>query len=150
LEKPSTHILKTYLRRLTSLSGNNRSLLLLRLHHEQLLDVQKLSFLAGEKAFGIIEALIAGKAKKICPVLDSRSEAVNEVSRSLKRLQRVDKFIFDERGTNDLHVGWPMVRGKFSDGTLVRCPLVYFPVTLAIDHDHWVLVQACRLINHFY
>ena len=54
------NILSTYLRRLTNLSGNNRSLLLLRLHAEQLIDLHKLSFLNGEKSFEIINALIGG------------------------------------------------------------------------------------------
>lgn len=135
----ANHILSTYLRRLTNLSGNNRSLLLLRLRSEQLIDLQQLSFLNGEKSFELIKALIAGKSKRICPVLDSRMEAVNEASKKLKRVQRIDKFIFEERGSTDLHVGWPMVRGKFSDGTLVRCPLLYFPVSLAQENGHWVL-----------
>jgi hypothetical protein len=135
----TTHILRTYLRRLTNLSGNNRSLLLLRLRSDQLLDLQQLSFLNGEKAFEIVKSLIAGKSKKICPLLDSRMGAANEASRKLKRLQRLDKFIFDERGSNDLHVGWPMIRGKLSDGTLVRCPLLYFPVLLIQENTHWVL-----------
>jgi hypothetical protein len=133
------HIFRTYLRRLTNLSGNNRSVLLLRLTSEQLLDVQQLSFLNNEKAFEIVKALIAGKSKKICQVLDSRMEKTNESSRKLKRLQRIDKFIFDERGSNDLHVGWPFVRGKFADGTLVRCPLLYFPVQLEQQNAQWVL-----------
>lgn len=139
MNETENHILQTYLRRLTNLSGNNRSLLLLRLRSEQLLDLQQLTFLNSEKAFEVIRALIAGKSKKICPVLDSRMEMANEASRKLKRLQRLDKFIFDERGSNDLHVGWPFVRGKFSDGTLVRCPLLYFPVSLALENSQWVL-----------
>lgn len=112
---------------------------MLRLHSEQLLDLQQLSFLNGEKAFEIIKALIAGKSKKICSVLDSRMEAINEASRKLKRLQRLDKIIFEERGSNDLHIGWPIVRGKFSDGTLVRCPLLYFPVSIIQDNTQWTL-----------
>ncbi|HEX6226507.1 MAG TPA: AAA domain-containing protein, partial [Chryseolinea sp.] len=133
------NILQTYLRRLTNLSGNNRSLLLLRLHAEQLIDLHKLSFLNGEKSFEIINALIASRAKKLCQVLDSRMEANNEESRRLKKLQRIDRFIFEERGSNDLHVGWPFVRGKFSDGTPVRCPLLFFPVEIVQEGQHWVL-----------
>ncbi|HEY3402749.1 MAG TPA: AAA domain-containing protein [Ohtaekwangia sp.] len=132
-------ILRSYLRRLTNLSGNNRSLLLLRLSAEQLMDVHELSFLNGERSFGIINALIAGKAKKICPVLDSRVEASNEASKKLKKLQRIDKFLFEERGSNDLHVGWPFVEGKFSDGTWVRCPLLFFPVSIVQTGQHWHL-----------
>lgn len=135
----STKIFQTYLRRLTNLSGTNRSLLLLRLASEQLLDLHQFSFLNNEKSFEIIKALIAGKSKKICPLLDSRMEAANESSRRLKRLQRIDKFIFDERGSNDLHVGWPIIRGKFLDGTIVRCPLLYFPVQLDQDTNQWIL-----------
>jgi energy-coupling factor transporter ATP-binding protein EcfA2 len=135
----STKIFQTYLRRLTNLSGTNRSLLLLRLASEQVLDLHQFSFLNNEKSFEIIKALIAGKSKKICPLLDSRMEAANEASRKLKRLQRVDKFIFEERGSTDLHVGWPMIRGKFMDGTVVRCPLLYFPVQLDQDTNQWIL-----------
>ena len=122
----TNHTLQTYLRRLTNLSGNNRSLVLLRLHAEQLIDVHEFSFLNGDRSFEIINALIAGRSKKLCQVLDSRIEANNEASKKLKRLQRIDRFIFEERGSNDLHVGWPFVRGKFTDGSIVRCPLLFF------------------------
>ena len=132
-------ILHTYLRRLTNLSGNNRSIFLPRLVGDQFIDVQELSHLNGEKAFGIIEALIAEKFKSICPLLDSRMEASNEASKKLKKLKRIDQFIFDERGSKDLHVGWPFVQGKFNDGTLVRCPLLFFPVTLTTIGNQWVL-----------
>ncbi len=133
------HILRTYLRRLTNLSGNNRSLVLLRLHSEQVMDLHSLSFLNNEKSFTIIEALIAGRQKKLCALADSRMEAVNQTSAKLKKLQRLDRFIFDERGSNDLHVGWPLVHGKFADGTAVCAPLLYFPVTLAEENNQWVL-----------
>ena len=132
-------ILRSYLRKLTNLTGNNRSLLLLRLHAEQLLDLHELSFLNGERSFGILNALIAGKEKKLCPVLDSRLESSNEASKRLKKLQRIDHFIFEERGSTDLHVGWPFIQGKFSDGTLVRCPLLFFPVSLVQENKSWVL-----------
>jgi hypothetical protein len=135
----SNQIFQTYLRRLTNLSGTNRSLLLLRLVSEQVLDLHQFSFLNNEKSFEIVKALIAGKPKKISPLLDSRMEAANEASRKLKRLQRIDKFIFEERGSNDLHVGWPLIRGKFLDGTVVRCPLLYFPVQLDQDTNQWIL-----------
>ena len=133
------NLLSTYLRRLTNLSGRNRSLLLLRLQAEQLIDLQELSFLNGEPAFEIIKTLMASKSKKLCQVLDSRLESNNVSSKKLKKLQRIDRFIFDESGTNDLHVGWPFVRGKFLDGTLIRCPLLYFPVSLVQDGNYWTL-----------
>ncbi|MBX2915104.1 MAG: DUF4011 domain-containing protein [Cyclobacteriaceae bacterium] len=132
-------LLTTYLRRLTNLSGNNRSLFLARLTADQFIDVQELSQLNGEPAFSLINALIAEKPKFICPVLDSRMEAANEASKKLKKLQRIDQFIFDERGSKDLHVGWPMVQGKFKDDTPVRCPLLFFPVSLTIQNNQWWL-----------
>lgn len=137
---PNTHhILRTYLRRLTNLSGNNRSLLLFRLHNEQLMDLYQLTYLNHEPSFELIKAMIAGKAKRVCPLLDSRNEASNQASARLKKLQRADKFIFEERGSNDLHIGWPFIRGKFADGTPVRCPLLYFPVSIAEENSQWVL-----------
>lgn len=139
MSTPSSSILQNFLRRLTNLSGSNRSLFLPRLHAEQLLDVHGFSFLKGEKSFSVIDALIAGKHKAICQVLDSRMESNNAVSRKVKRLQRLDHFIFEERGSNDLHIGWPFVHGKFSDGTLVRCPLLFFPVTIEQTKSDWVL-----------
>lgn len=114
-------------------------MLLLRLHAEQLMDLHKLNILNGEPSFEIINALIGGRSKKLCQVIDSRVEVNNEESKKLKKLQRIDRFIFEERGSNDLHVGWPFVRGKFSDGTSVRCPLIFFPVTIQQEGQHWVL-----------
>ena len=137
---PATkNILRTYLHRLANLTGSNRSLLVLRLHAEQLMDLHNLSFLNGEKSFSIINALISGREKKLCPVLDTRVEANNLVSTKIKRLQRIDRFIFEERGSNDLHIGWPFIRGKFSDGTLVRCPLIFFPVTIEQNERDWIV-----------
>jgi hypothetical protein len=103
------------------------------------MDIHEFSFLNGERSFSIINALIAGKEKKLCPVLDSRVEASNESSSRLKKIARTDRFVFEERGSNDLHVGWPFVRGKFSDGTLVSCPLIFFPVRLERINNQWVL-----------
>lgn len=132
-------LLTTYLRRLTNLSGNNRSLYLPRLTGDQFLDVHELSQLNKEKSFAIISSLIARKKKILCAVLDARMEAVGEASKKLKKLQRLDHFLFEERGSRDLHIGWPMVRGKFADGTFVRCPLLFFPVELGVENEQWVI-----------
>lgn len=110
-----------------------------RLHAEQLMDIQLFSFLNSEKSFSLINALIAEKSKTLCQVLDSRMESNNKLSLKVKRLQRIDTFLFEERGSNDLHVGWPFVHGKFTDGTSVRCPLLFFPVSLKQVNADWVL-----------
>ena len=133
------NILDSYLRRLTNLSGNNRSLLLLRLYADQLMDLNEVNHLNGYPSFEVIKALIAGKTIKLCQVLDSRVESNNEVSKKLKKIQRADNFLFEERGSYDLHIGWPFVRGKFSDGTLVRCPLLFFPVSIVQENNGWYL-----------
>ena len=133
------HILNAYLRKLTNLSGNNRSIYLPRIHSEQFLDLHTLSQLNGEKSFTIVESLINGKSKMICPLVDSRMEASNDASKKLKRLQRLDRLIFEERGSKDLHIGWPFARGKFMDGTSVRSPLLFIPVEIKVEKNKWVI-----------
>ncbi|WPP50514.1 AAA domain-containing protein [Catalinimonas niigatensis] len=133
-------ILQSYLRRLTNITSNNRSLYLPRLVAKQFVDVHKFDFLNNFSSYKIIEWLIAGGAhdlegvsgKKLplCAVLDSRDEQNNKMSQQLKKLSRTEKFIFEEQGSKDLFIGWPFVKGKFSDGTIVRCPLMFFPVNL--------------------
>jgi superfamily I DNA and/or RNA helicase len=134
------NILQSYLRRLTNISSNHRSLFLPRLVSRQYVDVHKFDFLNNAASFKIIEWLIAGGAHELegisskimplCAVGDPRDASSNHVSQQLKQLSRNEKFIFEEQGSKDLYVGWPFVRGKFSDGTLIRCPLMFFPVNL--------------------
>jgi len=133
-------ILQSYLRRLTNITSNNRSLYLPLLVAKQFVDVHKFDFLNNFSSFKIIEWLIAGGAhdlkgidSKIIPlsaVMDSRDSGSNKISQQLKKLSRTEKFLFDEQGSKDLFIGWPFVRGKFADGTVVRCPLMFFPVSL--------------------
>jgi len=110
-----------------------------RLSSDQFLDLHQASQLNGEKSFSIVESIIAGRKKIICPVVDARMEASNEASKKLKKLQRLDHFLFEERGSRDLHLSWPFVRGKLSDGTCVQCPLLFFPVELEQENQHWVI-----------
>lgn len=139
MARKENHILNSYLRKLTNLSANNRSIFLPRANSDQFIDLHSLSQLNGEKSFTTIEALIAGKAKKICPLVDTRMEAANEASKRIKRLHRLDQLIFEERGSKDLHLGWPFARGKFMDGTMVRCPLLFIPVELKIEGNQWTV-----------
>lgn len=132
-------LLSVFMRRLTNLSANNRSLFLPRIYTDQYIDVHSLSQLNGENAFSLIEALMAQKKKIICPIVDTRMEEVNIASGKLKKLKRISEFLFEERGSYDLHVAWPFVHGKFADGTTVRAPLAFFPVSIESDHTHWIL-----------
>ncbi|MBX7126009.1 MAG: DUF4011 domain-containing protein [Cyclobacteriaceae bacterium] len=133
-----TSPLPVFLRRLTNLAGNSRLLYVPRAGTNYV-DLQSLSFLAGQSAFNILEELIEGKVATICPVLDPRQEDANTSSRKLRSLQRTDTFIAEERGSRDLHLGWPFVHGSFADGTVVRCPLLLFPVTLTQHNQQWQL-----------
>ena len=133
-------ILKSYLKRLTNISGGNRTLLLLRLTSDQYIDIHDLDFVNNEPSFSIISDLIAGKNEiSLGSQVDPRDGGGNEISKRLKKLQRIEKFIYEERGSRDLYVGWPMIRGKFMDGSLTRCPLMFFPVELQMVDNEWRL-----------
>ncbi|MFY0689515.1 MAG: DUF4011 domain-containing protein [Cyclobacteriaceae bacterium] len=133
-------ILKSYLRRLTNLSGNNHSLNLLRLSVEQFLDLHALDFALNKSSFELIESLIADESKiALCQEMDSRDKSSNLLAVRLKKLNRRDQFIFQERGARDLYVGWPFIRGKFSDETIIRCPLLFFPVELQVENGKWMM-----------
>ena len=135
-------ILQSYLRRLTNLSGNSRSIFLPKLPVGQFLDLHELDFALNEPSFKILEEIIARKAKiRLCDIQNSRDQDSNRLSQKLKQLKREDHLIFEERGAKDLYVGWPIVKGKFSDGTLVRCPLLFFPVALDSDKKEWTLIS---------
>ena len=124
-------ILKSYQKRLTNLTSRNKSLLLLNLSAEQFLDIHEIDFLQNKASFNIIEQLIAQKNTiSLCEINDPRYERVNEMSKRLRKISRTEKFIEEERGSEDLYVGYPIIKGKFSDGTVVRCPLLFFPVTI--------------------
>ncbi|MFN3382614.1 MAG: DUF4011 domain-containing protein, partial [Runella zeae] len=126
-------ILKVYLRRLTNLSTRNRSLLLTSLPSEQFLDWQVLDYLEGRSAFEVLKEVISQKKTiKLCQRLDSRSEKSNEASKKLAKIARTAQFIEEERGSQDLYVGYPFVRGKLMDGTVIHAPLAFFPVGLSL------------------
>jgi hypothetical protein len=116
--------------------------MLLRLVSDQFLDLHDLNFTQESPSFDIIKKLMGRKQTiQICALQDSRDEKSNKLSLKLKRLQRIEDYIHEERGTRDLYVGWPFIRGKFSDGTPVRCPLLFFPVELDTQKESWVLKQ---------
>lgn len=138
----SAAVLKTYRRRLTNLSSRNRSLLLSSLPADQFVDLHEADFRLNKPSFELIAALIARKANvPLCAITDPRDERSNTLSKRLRRLQRTDAFIEAERGTEDLYVGWPFVRGRFNDGTPVHGPLLFFPVHLATEGNQWRLVR---------
>ncbi len=133
-------ILNSYLKKLTNLSSSNRSVYLPRLSSNHFMDLMDINFAEGIPSFRHIEQLIKNDNRIVlCPYIDSRSQAVNQSSNTLKKIERNANYIFEERGTYDLYVGWPFVQGKFTDGTLVRCALLYFPVFLSRQAEKWQL-----------
>ncbi|HLK96401.1 MAG TPA: DUF4011 domain-containing protein, partial [Hymenobacter sp.] len=137
-----TSILRAFRRRLTNLSSRNRSLLLTSLPASHFLDLHETDFLLNKPSFSLLADLIGRKvAVSICEVIDARHERSNEVSRKLRRIDRTARFIKDERGTEDLYVGWPFVRGKFMDGTVVHGPLLFFPVQIEQQGTLWKMVR---------
>ncbi|WP_258102569.1 AAA domain-containing protein [Marinoscillum sp. MHG1-6] len=133
-------VLQSYLRRLTNLSSNNRSLLFLRLISDQSIDLHAFDHAINDVSFNIIEQLIAKKRSiPLVQQIDTHDGSGNQLAERLKKIDRIEKFIFQERGARDLYVGWPFIRGKFVDDTLVRAPLIFFPVTLSLSKNQWSL-----------
>lgn len=134
--------LRQFRRRLTNLGSRNRSLVLTGLPAAQFLDLHETDFLLNKPSFSLIADLIGGKTSvPVCEVLDARLERNNEVSRKLRRIDRTARFIEEERGTEDLYVGWPFVRGKFLDDTVVHGPLLFFPVRIEQRGKYWTLTR---------
>jgi superfamily I DNA and/or RNA helicase len=135
-------ILKTYQKRLANLTANNRSLLLLKLYRGAFVDLHDFDFLEKKSSFDFVRNLLARKSHTtICSTLDSRDKNANWLSEQLKKVQRKDRQIFEETGAKDLYVGYPFVEGKLLDDTLVRCPLLFFPVELQVKGNKWVLAM---------
>lgn len=134
-------ILQSYLRRLTNLSSNNRSLLFLRLISDQSIDLHEFNYALSEPSFDLIKSIISGKTKiPLLNEVDSHDDVGNKTSLRLKKIDRIEKFIFQERGAKDLYIGWPFIQGKFGDDTPVRAPLIFFPVQLQLDQNRWYLL----------
>ncbi len=133
-------LLKAYRKRLTNLTSSNKSLLLLTLPAEQFMDLHELDFLDNRPSFEIVQQLMAGKTQiSLCDALDSRYDKVNEAAKKLRRVARTAAFIEQERGSQDLYVGYPVMHGKLTDGTPIRCPLLFFPVRLSLENNRWSL-----------
>ena len=99
-------ILETYLRRLTNLSGNNRSLLIQKLRADHFVDAHQFDFSLNHPSFNIIESLIKGSQNiPLCHALDPRDASSNNASRQLSTIVKSENFIFNERGSKDLYVG---------------------------------------------
>ncbi|MCS6968789.1 MAG: ATP-binding protein [Cytophagales bacterium] len=133
-------LLQVFKQRLTNLSSNNRSLLLLRLYAGQQVDLHQLNFAAGKPPFEILSQLVTGKNRiVVCPVTDAWDAASNRLSYQLKQLQRTTEMLLEEQGAEHLCIGYPFIQGRFNNEVLVRCPLLLFPVQLTIERNNWII-----------
>ncbi|MFN0048786.1 MAG: AAA domain-containing protein, partial [Cytophagales bacterium] len=127
-------LLKSYLRKLTNLTASNRSLVVLKLFEESDLDLYALEYSElGRSSFQILEQVIKSKKEiHLCDYIDSRDTEINKLSKKLSKIYHKSKLIEEERGAKDLYIGYPFVTGKFQDGSIVRCPLFFFPVEIQL------------------
>jgi hypothetical protein len=135
-----SRILKSYLKRLTNLSSRNKSLLLTRLVSEQFADLHEADFLLNISSFELLHQVIQRRKRvPLCDLVDPRYDKVNVLSKKLRKIARTIEFIEEERGSHNLFIGYPFVRGKFASGQVVHAPLLFFPVALELDKGQWCL-----------
>jgi len=126
-------ILHSYQLRLTNLSQGNRALRLLRLSKRRDMDLCEFAGMEYPQAEELMKRLIADKDVKLVSKLDPRFAPTNLADRRLTQIFRTVNTLQEETGTHDLFVGYPFVEGRFLDGTIVRCPVLLFPVDLVRD-----------------
>lgn len=140
-------ILKSYQKKLTNLTANNRALVLLKASNEFDIDFHEFDYINSKlSSFELLEQVISNKKNSIiCQFSDSRDEKTVLLSKKLAKLKRKENLIFEENGSKDLAIGYPFVQGKLADGTIIRAPLVIFPIELALHNNsskpNWVIYQ---------
>ncbi|MEX2565609.1 MAG: ATP-binding protein [Cyclobacteriaceae bacterium] len=108
-----------------------------------MIDLKDFHFLNNHPSFFYITELLGRKRNiPLIQVLDSRDKNVNQLSARLKRLRHNVDFAHEETGEKSLFVGWPFVEGKLINDHLVRCPLIFFPVSLMLDDQVWYLRKS--------
>jgi superfamily I DNA and/or RNA helicase len=133
-------VFQVYQDRLTDLSARNRSIFLPKLVASQMIDLKDFHFLNNHPSFFYITELLGRKRNiPLIQLADARDKNVNELSQRLKKLQQNIQLIEQETGEKNLFVGWPFVEGKLINGQLIRCPLIFFPVSLVKEENSWYL-----------
>ncbi len=141
-------LLKIFQKRLTNLTGNNKSLVHLRLRKTQDVDLNLFDFSEKLSSHEILESLI-GKKKttKLCSLLNARDKNGNELSKQLSKIKRQSNFLFEEHGSQNLYLGWPYVTGQISKDLIIRCPLLFYPISLEKTESHWTIRLRDEPIN---
>ena len=136
-------VFQVYLNRLVDLSGRNRSVFLPKLINSQMIDLKNFHFLNNHPSFFYITELL-GRKKNI-PLIqtaDARDKNINELSQKLRRLGQHIRLVEEESGEKNVFVGWPFVEGRLANERLIRCPLIFFPVTLIKDKNSWYMSKT--------
>ena len=125
-----TERLRVYRDRMLHVDWRNRSILLRRTEKRWNFD---LASLWNEELDNVEDVL--GKAVRtrgpICLVRDSdQSEEAESVRSSLVQLERSSRLIFEETGVRDTFLGFPFLVGKAGKESVVRAPLILFPIFL--------------------
>lgn len=132
--------MQVYKNRLVDLSSNNRSIFLPKLIHQQMIDLKDFHFLNNHPSFFYITELLGRKRNiPLIQLNDARDKNVNQLSMRLRRLQQNVRFAEEETGEKSLFVGWPFVEGKLLNDRLIRCPLLFFPISLVQEDSAWYL-----------
>ena len=132
--------LRLYAKRLENLTGRNRLLRILRTIKRAVLDFHDLDQVLDHQSFELLtQAVIDRKEVKLSTYINPRDSSANVLSAALRKLYDQDQLLQEEKGVQDLHIGWPIVIGRFNDKHFVRCPLLLFPVKLWNDGKHWML-----------
>ncbi len=129
-----------YLNRLTDLSSRNRSLYLPKLFTSHMIDLKSLDFLNHHTAFDFIKRLIQGdKSIPLIPIADPRDQHINKASKGLNAILHQVKVTEEETGEKSCYLAYPFVEGKLINDQVIRCPLLFFPVSLVKKDGFWTL-----------
>lgn len=128
--------LAIYRDRLINLNSKNRTLLLKKLYRKVAFDLKALEGVNGDefsiRLLDLLKKRYDGKIKVLSSPYDEENYKIYD---NLKYIDRESKNIQREKGSYDLCIGYPFVEGKFKDGTLVKAPLLLFPVKLSIENE---------------
>ncbi len=134
------NILRKFYQRLANISTKNKSLVLPQVTKRLFIDLHSFHFVNKKPSFFILETILLSTKKiALTTLLDPRDGRANTVSEQLKTILKTHQIILEERGTHDLHIGFPFVTGKFMDGTVVRAPLLLLPVQIEKENNQWFL-----------
>ena len=128
-------LLQNFQKKLTNLTSSNRSLYLPRLSAENDIDLADFEYVSPSKtAFSLLEdIIIRNKKVLLSPYIDSRDAENNQISKRLQKIFHKSTLVQQERGAKDLYLGYPFVEGRLNSGQYIRCPLLFFPVSLSLS-----------------